>query len=102
MEREIDRALMGIVKQGLGMSEAEEDGMWERFQARRLGEAAAWSAFVGAIVRMSRNLRPAMQACAWPGPFYRGIFSWTSGLNHDAPVSTRPRSSSFRGILRRL
>ena len=70
-EREVDGRLTEVLQQGLGVTREREEAMWGELAARRALELAAWSAFVGAVVRMSRNLLPAMQACAWPGPFYR-------------------------------
>ena len=71
-EREVDGRLTEVLQKGLGVTREREEAMWGELAARRALEVAAWSAFVGAVVCMNRNLRPAMQACAWPGPFYRG------------------------------
>jgi len=71
-EREVDGRLTEMLQKGLGVTRDREEAMWGELAARRALEVAAWSGFVGAVVRMSRNLRPAMLACAWPGPFYRG------------------------------
>jgi hypothetical protein len=67
-----DRALTDLIRKGLSLSQAQEDALWSRFEARRSLEAAAWLAFATNMAMLSARLRPALRPACGPGFFVPG------------------------------
>jgi len=66
----LDRALSAAIREGLCLSTAEEDALWEGFAARVRWEAQAWAFFMAAMVRTSARLRPASLRSSWANRSY--------------------------------